>query len=68
MRNKKYEIIENKTEAPCGRCGGSGRINETVKMVPGCEICPQCNGTGKYIDKTYTLVAGGMSFDMSTIK
>ena len=64
MKNKKYEIIKNEIKAPCGYCNGK----KTVCTDNAQKTCPMCNGTGKYIHTTYTLIAGKMSFDMDTIK
>lgn len=68
MGKRKFDIIENKNEVSCGRCKGTGRVNETNLMVPDCEICCRCNGTGQYIDTSYILIAGKIAFDMDTIK
>ena len=44
----KIEFIPNHNKVKCYRCSGSGKEED--------KICPTCDGTGEWIEKSYYLI------------
>ena len=62
MKKNKIEIIRQaSSDLPCYGCDGEGTLEDKSK-------CPNCKGTGIFVDNHYIMIVNGMAFNMDSIK
>lgn len=61
MTKPKVEFIQKFDSSPCHKCGGWGLLRRLWPGITNKErkriTCPVCNGTGKWIEDNYIMVA-----------
>jgi len=60
----KFEIIHTPIKKECRNCGGCGKIKNFRHFIK----CPNCNGTGIYIDQYWYIITNNIAMDMDTLK